>query len=115
MKQTYLCLFAYDQEVGTYAVFTPDIPSCATSGDDLEDARVMVRECMDLCLQGALEDTGLIPEPQMFTRDEALKWFRELAAYPLEGETEEDRAFDEDDLHIEMIEVEVPAAQAAAR
>ena len=115
MKQTYLCLFAYDHEVGAYAVFAPDIPSCATSGDDLDDAHAMIRECMDLCLEGAIEDTGVVPEPQMSTLPEAIEWFRELMSYELEGETEEDRAFNEDDLHIEMIEVEVPVAKAAAR
>lgn len=115
MKRTYLCLFVKEHEVGGFSVFAPDIPSCATSGDDIENGHAMIRECMDLCLEGALEDTGIIPEPKMSTFAEALEWFRELMSYELEGETEEDRAFNEDDLHIEMIEVEVPVAQSAAR
>jgi len=115
MKTAYLCLFVKERETGGYSIFAPDIPSCGTSGDDIEDAHAMIRECMDLCLEGALEDTGVVPEPKMSTFAEALEWFRELMSYELEGETEEDRAFNEDDLHIEMIEVEVPVAQAATR
>ena len=115
MKRTYLCLFVKDHEVGGFSVFTPDIPSCGTSGDDIVDARAMIRECMDLCLEGVLEDTGVVPEPKMATFAEALEWFQELMNYELEGETEEDRAFNKDDLHIEMVEVEAPAAQTSAR
>ena len=72
----------------------------------------MIRECMDLCLEGELEDTGVVPEPKMSTLAEATEWFRELMSYELDGETEEDRAFNEDDLHVEMIEVEVGHAQS---
>lgn len=115
MKQTFLCLFVKEHEVGGYSVFAPDIPSCGTSGDDIEDAHVMIRECMDLCLVGAVEDTGIFPEAQMSTFAEALEWFRELMNYELDGETEEDRAFNENDLHIEMIEVEVNLPARAAR
>ena len=75
----------------------------------------MIRECMDLCLEGALEDTGVVPKPKMSTLAEAVEWFRELANYPLDGETEEDRAFNEDDLHVEMIEVEVSLPSPAPR
>ncbi len=107
MKRTYLCLFVKDHEVGGFSVFAPDIPSCATSGDNIEDAHAMIRECMHLCLEGALEDTGIVPEPKMSMLAEATEWFRELMSYELDGETEEDRAFSEDDLHVEMIEVEV--------
>ena len=35
----------------------------------------------------------------MSTLAEGTEWFRELMRYELEGETEEDRAFNEDDLH----------------
>ena len=113
MKRTYLCLFVKDREVGGFSVFTPDIPSCATSGDNIADAHAMIRECIDLCLEGALKDTGIVPEPKMSTLAEATGWFRELMNYELEGETEKDRAFNEDDLHVEIIEVEVSLPTSA--
>ena len=115
MTRTYLCLFVSDHDIGGFSVFTPDIPSCGSTGDDIEDARAMISECMDLCLEVVLEDTGAVPEPRMSTRAEAIEWFRELMNYPLDGETAADREFDENDLHIEMIEVEVPVVQAAVR
>ena len=114
MKKTYLCLFVDEDGPGGIAVFTPDIPACATSGDDIEDAHAMIRECMDLCLEVVLEDSGTVPEPKMSTLAEATEWFRELMSYELDGETEEDRAFNEDDLHVEMIEVEVSLPKPVA-
>ena len=115
MKRTYMCLFVDDGGEGGIAVFAPDIPSCASAGDNMEDAREMIRECMDLCLEDVLEDSGTVPEPKMSTLAEATEWFRELMNYELDGETEEDRAFNEDDLHVEMIKVEVNLAKPATR
>ena len=52
----------------------------------------------------------------MSTFAEAVEWFRELMNYELEGETEEDRAFNEDDLHVEMkVEVNLPTPTPAPR
>ncbi len=115
MRATYLCLFVKDHEVGGFSVLTPDIPGCASSADTMPQARKVAQEVIEFCLEGAVEDGEPVPEPQMSTLPEAIEWFRELMSYELEGETEEDRAFNEDDLHIEMIEVEVPVAKAAAR
>jgi predicted RNase H-like HicB family nuclease len=115
MKRTYLCLFAKEHEVGGYSVFVPDLPGCYSSGDDLPNAREMASEVMDISIAETLKSGEPIPEPKMSTFAEALEWFRELMSYELEGETEEDRAFNEDDLHIEMIEVEAPVAKATAR
>ena len=115
MKKTYLCLFVDEDGPGGIAVFTPDIPSCGSAGDNMEHAREMIRECMDLCLEDVLEDSGTVPKPKMSTLAEATEWFRELMSYELDGETEEDRAFNEDDLHVEMIEVEVSLPSPAPR
>lgn len=115
MKQSYLCIFYGESDPAGFSSFVPDIPACHSHGDDMPHARAMIRECMDLCLEGAIEDGEPFPEPKMTTFAEALEWFRELASYELEGETEEDRAFNEEDLHIEMIEVEIPVAQVSTR
>ncbi len=115
MKRTYLCLFVKDHKVGGFSVLTPDIPGCASSADTMPQARKVAQEVIEFCLEGAVEDGEPIPEPKMSTFAEALEWFRELMSYELEGETEEDHAFNEDDLHIEMIEVEAPVAKATAR
>ena len=107
MKSTFLCLFVDDGEAGGIAVLVPDIPGCASSADDLPHAREMAKEVIEFCIEGAVEDGEPVPAPKISTLAEATEWFRELMSYELDGATEQDRAFNEDDLHIEMIEVEV--------
>ena len=41
MKLTYPALFYKDEETGAYAVEVPDLPGCATGGDNLADAILM--------------------------------------------------------------------------
>ena len=115
MKRSYLCLFVIEGSDTDVDVFVPDIPGCGSVGDNMPHAREMAKEVIEFCLEGAVEDGEPIPEPKMATFAEALEWFQELMNYELEGETEEDRAFNKDDLHIEMVEVEAPAAQTSAR
>ena len=113
MKHAYLCLFA--EEDGEFAVFIPDLPGCCTVGDDLPEARQMAKEVMTLWIEVTADRGDIAPKPKMSTFAEAVEWFRELMSYELEGETEEDRAFNEDDLHVEMIEVEVSLPSPAPR
>ena len=115
MKRTYLCLFVIEGTDADVDVFVPDIPGCGSVGDNLPHAREMAKEVIEFCLEGAVEDGEPIPEPKMSTFAEALEWFRELMSYELDGETEEDRAFNEDDLHVENIEVEVNLHSPTAR
>ena len=67
----------------------------------------MAKEVMTLWIEVTADRGDIVPEPKMSTLAEAEEWYEELLRYPLDGETEEDRAFNEDDLHAEMIEVEV--------
>ena len=46
-----------------YGVEFPDFPGCVTAGTDLEDARHMAAEVLDLHIRGMLEDGDPIPEP----------------------------------------------------
>jgi predicted RNase H-like HicB family nuclease len=41
MKLTYPAIFYKDEETGAYAVEVPDLPGCATGGDNLTDAILM--------------------------------------------------------------------------
>ena len=105
MKRAYLCLFSEENE--EIVVFVPDLPGCYSAGDDLQEAREMAKEVIAISIEETVRVGEPIPEPKMSTLAEAVEWFRELMNYPLDGETEEDRAFNEDDLHVEMIRVEV--------
>ena len=46
-----------------YGIEFPDFPGCVTAGTDLEDARRMAAEALDLHIRGMLEDGDPIPEP----------------------------------------------------
>ena len=115
MRNAFLCLFVDDGRPGGLAVLVPDIPGCASSADNLLYARETAREVIEFCIKGLIEDGQPVPEPRMSTRAEAIEWFRELMNYPLDGETDADREFDENDLHIEMIEVDIPQPAPVSR
>ena len=40
----------YDAEVDAYAAFCPELPGCASAGDTEEEARVNMREAIELYL-----------------------------------------------------------------
>lgn len=46
-----------------YGVEFPDFPGCVTAGINLEDARHMAAEALDLYIRGMLEGGDPIPEP----------------------------------------------------
>ena len=113
MKRAYLCLFLEEEQ--EFLVFVPDLPGCYSVGDNLPEAREMAKEVMGISVEETLRVREAVPEPRMSTLAEAIEWFRELMNYPLDGETDADREFDENDLHIEMIEVDIPQPAPVSR
>lgn len=59
---SYIALLRKDP-ASDYGVEFPDFPGCATAGIDLDDARVMAAEALELHIQGMVEDGETIPEP----------------------------------------------------
>ncbi|MFI5382308.1 MAG: type II toxin-antitoxin system HicB family antitoxin [Tepidisphaerales bacterium] len=47
-----------------YGVTVPDLPGCISAGDTLEEAIGMVREAIELHLEGMIEDGQAIPTPK---------------------------------------------------
>jgi predicted RNase H-like HicB family nuclease len=47
----------------TFGVSFPDFPGCVTAHENLEDARKMASEALELHLEGMLEDGEKIPDP----------------------------------------------------
>jgi len=47
----YIALFEYDEN-GGYAVTFPDLPGCASAGDDYDDAYRMSHDALSLHLEG---------------------------------------------------------------
>lgn len=60
-KISYLAVF--EKSDGGYSVYFPDLPGCASWGDDLLQAQNMAREALELHLYGMEEDGEKIPAP----------------------------------------------------
>jgi len=48
---------------GNYGAYVPDPPGCLTTGDSLDKVRAMMREAIELHLDGMRKDGIAIPEP----------------------------------------------------
>jgi predicted RNase H-like HicB family nuclease len=46
-----------------YGVSVPDLPGCVSAGATVDEALAMVREAIELHLEGMIEDGGVIPLP----------------------------------------------------
>ena len=60
-KVSYLAVF--EKSDGGYSVYFPDLPGCASWGNDLLQAQNMAREALELHLYGMEEDGEKIPAP----------------------------------------------------
>jgi len=66
----YIALFEYDEN-GGYAVTFPDLPGCASAGDNYDDAYRMAHEGLALHLDGLTLEGYPIPEPRTLERIQA--------------------------------------------
>ena len=46
-----------------YGVTVPDLPGCFSAGRTMDDALAMVREAIELHLEGLIEEGQIVPEP----------------------------------------------------
>lgn len=58
----YIALLRKDGD-SDYGVNFPDFPGCVTAGKDLEEARRMAGEALDLHIKGMKQDHDAVPEP----------------------------------------------------
>jgi predicted RNase H-like HicB family nuclease len=61
MKLTYPAIFYKDEGSGAYAVEVPDLPGCATGGDNLADAILMGTDAASGWVLNELEEGRPIP------------------------------------------------------
>lgn len=111
MKLRYAVLF-YETPNG-YWMQAPDLPGCFSAGDDLDDARRMVKEAMVGWLEVTAEHGEPIPEMTM-TIDQALEWdavqWQDEELLELMGDEPDDTI----SIHAEMIEVEASLPSPAS-
>ena len=53
----------YEKTATGYSAHVPDLPGCVAAGDTLEETEQLMREAIEMHLQGMREDGDPIPEP----------------------------------------------------
>ena len=66
-KHTYFAVYE-PNGAGGYGVYFPDLPGCASVGDDFEHAQMMAKEVLELHIYGMEKDGDEVPPP---TKDPA--------------------------------------------
>jgi predicted RNase H-like HicB family nuclease len=52
------------EKTGTgYSAYVPDLPGCIAAGSSLEDVTELMREAIEMHIEGMREDGDPIPEP----------------------------------------------------
>ncbi len=51
-----------------YGVSVPDLPGCISAGRTIDEALAMVREAIELHLEGLIEESGVIPLPSLLEK-----------------------------------------------
>jgi predicted RNase H-like HicB family nuclease len=59
---SYIALLRKDPD-SDYGVEFPDFPGCVSAGHDLDEARTMAEEALELHLEGMIEDGEPLPAP----------------------------------------------------
>lgn len=60
-----------------YGVTAPDLPGCISAGETYEEALAMVKEAIELHIEGLLEDGDEVPAPSSIEHLQALPEFKD--------------------------------------
>jgi predicted RNase H-like HicB family nuclease len=61
MKQRFMVIYEHMEH--NYSGFAPDIPGAGSVGKDLPEMRRMMKECLELHMEGTAEDGCELPVP----------------------------------------------------
>jgi predicted RNase H-like HicB family nuclease len=53
---------------GNFSAYVPDLPGCVAAGDTIEETEALMREAIELHLEGMIEDGIAIPRPSDLIR-----------------------------------------------
>ncbi len=53
----------FEKSKSGYGAYVPDLPGCVAVGKTLKETQRLIREAIELHLEGMREDGDLIPEP----------------------------------------------------
>jgi len=57
----------YERTATGYSAHLPDLPGCVATGATLEETQQLIREAVEMHLEGMREDGDPIPEPSTLT------------------------------------------------
>ena len=57
----------YEKSSTGYGAYVPDLPGCVAVGKTLEETRRLIREAIEMHLEGMREDGDPIPQPTTMT------------------------------------------------
>ena len=77
MKYVYPAVFT-PEDSGQFSVNFPDLESCYTCGDDLDDAMEMAKECLALQLKGLRQDGDDFPMPSPLDKVDPAAYVNDL-------------------------------------
>ena len=60
-------LVVYEQGETSFGAYVPDLPGCVAVGESLDEVKTLIREAIDIHLDGMKEDGLRIPEPSSHT------------------------------------------------
>ena len=87
----YIALIHKDGD-SDYGVSFPDLPGCFTAGEDLDEARAMAKQALDLHIEGMVEEGIPVPEPSSLEDIMANKKNRNAVAFLVPGPAIKSRA-----------------------
>ena len=111
MKLTYAVVF--EQTPNNYCAYAPDVPGCVSTGKTWDEMQAMIREALTFHIEFLLEDGDPLPAPKLSIK-QAIACHNE----PIPEDVLRSYAEYGDDTptlstRVELVEVEVPAPQAA--
>ncbi len=57
----------YEWAGNNYSAYVPDLPGCVACGDTFEETRQLMKEAIELYIEGLKEDGRPVPEPKTET------------------------------------------------
>ena len=60
-------LVVYEKGETSFGAYVPDLPGCVAVGESMDEVKSLIREAIEIHLDGMKEDGLRIPEPSSYT------------------------------------------------
>ena len=59
----------FEKAPNNYCAYIPDLPGCVAAADTREETEQLIKEAIELHLEGMAEDNDPIPEPTSYAKE----------------------------------------------